>query len=60
MSFFAAMKAVTWSFVGLRSSNGSRIDLNRIKPLHFVLAGFLSLLILITGLLTLVRHVILS
>jgi hypothetical protein len=59
LSFFAAMRAVVWSFVGLRSSNGSRLDVSQIKPLHFVVAGFLSLFVMIFSLVLLVTQVIL-
>lgn len=59
LSFLAAMRAVVWSFVGLRSSNGSRLDLSSIKPLHFVVAGFVSLLLMIVSLVLLVKHVVL-
>jgi hypothetical protein len=58
LSFLQAMKAVSWSFVGLRSSGGTKLDVSRIHPLHIVIAALLSVGMMITALVFLVRFVL--
>lgn len=58
LSFLQAMKAVSWSFVGLRSSGGTKLDMSRVHPVHIVIAALLSLGMMITALIFLVRFVL--
>jgi Protein of unknown function (DUF2970) len=58
LSFLQAMKAVSWSFVGLRSSGGTKLDMSRVHPVHIVIAALLSLGMMITALVFLVRFVL--
>lgn len=57
-SFFRTMKAVLWSFVGLRSRGEFEEDVTQLNPLHIVLAGFIVLIMFIGGLALLARWVV--
>jgi Protein of unknown function (DUF2970) len=57
-SFGQTMKAVAWSFFGVRRSSDYENDVSRINPLHVVVAGVLGVLVFIGVLLALVRWVI--
>lgn len=53
--FFEAMRAVFWSFFGVRSSNGRASDEVRISPLQAFVAGWIGVAIVIALLLAIVR-----
>lgn len=57
-SFATSMKAVAWSFLGIRSRKGSQDDLARISPLHVMLVGFISVVAIVIGLIVLVNRVV--
>lgn len=57
-SFVQTMKAVAWSFFGVRRSSDYEHDVSRINPLHVVVAGVLGVLVFIGVLLALVNWVI--
>jgi len=52
---FAAIKAVLWSFFGIRSSKGYDQDRSKLKLGQIVLAGFICVLFFILSLFFLVR-----
>ncbi len=52
---FNAIKAVLWSFFGIRSSKGYEQDRNKLKPWQIVAAGFFCALIFILCLFFLVK-----
>lgn len=58
LGFFASLKAVAWSFVGLRSSSGTRQDLSQVSPVTLIAAGLTLVGIMIASLITLVRFVL--
>lgn len=58
MSFFATMKAVFWSFFGVRKGKDSAHDVENLNPIHVVIAGVLGALILITILILIVKLVL--
>ncbi len=57
-SFGQTLKAVAWSFFGVRKASGQEQDVQEINPAHVVIAGVLAALLLVGGLLLLVRWVI--
>lgn len=57
-SFVQTMKAVAWSFFGVRKASGLEKDVQELNPVHVVIAGVLAALGLIAGLLTIVGWVV--
>lgn len=58
MSFFATMRAVFWSFFGVRKKSDYEQDAAQLNPLHVVIAGVIGAAIFITLLLTIVKVVL--
>jgi hypothetical protein len=59
-SFLQTLKAVAWSFFGVRKSADYAQDVAKINPVHVVVAGVLAALIFVVGLIFLVNWVIAS
>lgn len=59
-SFVQTIKAVAWSFFGVRRAADYESDVNRLNPIHVVIAGVLGALLFIAVLLLIVRWVIAS
>lgn len=59
-SFAQTMKAVAWSFFGVRKSTEFEKDANQINPIHVVIAGIVAAAIFVIGLVLLVRLVVSS
>jgi Protein of unknown function (DUF2970) len=59
-SFVQTAKAVAWSFFGVRKSSGYQQDVDRLNPLHVVIAGVAGALVFVLALVLLVRWVISS
>lgn len=59
-SFLHTMKAVAWSFFGVRRSAGHEQDIKRLNPVHVVIAGILGAALFVLLLVLLVRWVISS
>ncbi len=57
-SFMLSIKLVAWSFLGIRSKKGYQDDLARVNPVHVVLVGIVSVLIIVVGLIGLVNWVV--
>jgi uncharacterized membrane protein len=57
-TFLATMKAIFWSFFGVRKGKHSTQDEAQLNPLHVVLGGLLGALILIVTLLVIVKIVL--
>lgn len=58
LSFLQTVKAVAWSFVGLRKRAGYEQDVSKLNPVHVIVAGVLGALIFIVALVLTVRWVI--
>jgi hypothetical protein len=56
--FLRSVKLVFWSFLGIRSREGYQDDLARVNPLHVVLVGIVSVVIMVAGLVGLVHWVV--
>lgn len=57
-SFFRSVKLVAWSFLGIRSNRGYQQDLAKVNPLHVVVVGLLTVLVMVVGLIILVNWVV--
>jgi len=58
MSFVQTVKAVAWSFVGMRKSAGYQNDVHKLNPVHVVIAGVLGAALFVVTLVLLVRWVV--
>lgn len=58
MSFLATMKAVGWSFFGVRKQQDYENDAAELNPVHVLIAGVLGALLFIGILITVVRLVL--
>lgn len=57
-SIWHSIKLVAWSFLGIRSNREYQEDLARVNPMHVVLVGLVSVLLLVVGLIVLVNWVV--
>ena len=51
-------RAVAWSFFGIRRSAGHAQDMQKLNPVHVIVAGVISAALFVLALLLLVRWVI--
>ena len=59
-SFGQTLKAVAWSFFGVRKSSDYAEDVAKINPVHVIVAGVIAAVVFVVGLVLLVRWVISS
>jgi len=59
-SFVRTMKAVAWSFFGVRKGRDLEKDVDQLNPVHLVIAGVIGALVFIGALLLLVNWVLAS
>ena len=57
-SFLQTLRAVAWSFFGVRRSKDYEHDVQKLNPLHVVIAGVIGAVIFVVTLILLVRWVI--
>ncbi|WP_338847162.1 DUF2970 domain-containing protein [Massilia sp. W12] len=57
-SFLATVRAVLWSFIGIRKKSGYEQDAEQLNPLHVIIAGVLGAVIFIVTLLFIVSRVV--
>lgn len=57
-SFWRSVKLVAWSMVGIRSKSGYQEDLAKVNPVHVVVVGLVSVLVLVLALIGLVNWVV--
>jgi Protein of unknown function (DUF2970) len=56
-SFWQTVRAVGWSFVGIRKNSGYRDDLAKLNPLHIIAVAFVAVVLFVTALFLLVHWV---
>ncbi len=56
-SVWRSIKAVAWSFVGLRGRQGYEQDIRSINPLHLVLVGLVGVFVFVGGLIIMVNWI---
>ena len=57
-SFVQTLRAVAWSFFGVRNGKEYEKDIARLNPVHVVIAGVIGAIVFITALVLLVNWVI--
>jgi Protein of unknown function (DUF2970) len=57
-SFVQTMKAVAWSFFGVRKRSDLEKDVSQLNPIHVVIAGVLGALLFVAVLVLLVNWVV--
>lgn len=57
-SFWATVKAVSWSFVGLRKASDFEQDGARLNPLHIIAVAFGGVFVFVVALIALVNWVV--
>ena len=60
MSFWQTMRAVAWSFFGVRKSAEHAKDVAQLNPVHLVVAGLVGAAVFVTVLVLVVQWVISS
>lgn len=60
MSFGQTMKAVAWSFFGVRKRADYEKDVQQLNPVHLVIAGLIAAAVFVVVLVLLVKWVIAS
>ena len=58
MSFVATIKAVGWSFFGVRKSSAYEEDTQNLNPVHVIIAGIIAAVLFVLALLLLVKIVV--
>ena len=58
LSFLQTVKAVAWSFVGLRKRAGYEQDVQKLNPVHVIVAGVVGAGLFVLSLVLIVRWVI--
>ena len=58
MSFGATVKAVLWSFFGVRKKSGYDEDTQTLNPVHVIIAGIIAAVLFVLGLLMIVKMVV--
>ncbi|HEY8099716.1 MAG TPA: DUF2970 domain-containing protein [Burkholderiaceae bacterium] len=57
-SFGATIKAVLWSFLGIRKKSDYEQDAAQLNPVHVIIAGVIGALIFIATLVIIVKSVV--
>jgi len=57
-SLLQTLRAVGWSFLGIRRSDGYAQDVGKLNPVHVVIAGVLGAALFVVVLVLLVRWVV--
>lgn len=57
-AFFDTIKAVLWSFLGIRKNSEYQKDLQKLNPIHIVVTAVVLVVLLIMGLIALVNFVV--
>ncbi len=56
--FFSVVRAVLWSFLGIRKKNDYARDAVTLKPQHVIVAGLIGGVLLVLSLVLVVRYVV--
>lgn len=59
-SFWGTLRAVAWSFFGVRKGSEYEKDVSQLNPLHVIAAGVIAAALFVVGLILLVRWVVSS
>ena len=56
-TFWQTVRAVGWSFFGIRKNSGYRDDLAKLNPLHIIAVAFVAVALFVCALILLVHWV---
>ncbi|MDM0082439.1 DUF2970 domain-containing protein [Variovorax sp. J31P179] len=56
-SLWQTVRAVCWSFFGIRKNSGYQDDLAKLNPLHIIAVAFVAVALFVAALILLVRWV---
>ena len=59
-SLWATVKAVAWSFLGVRRSSDFQSDIGRLKPYHVIAVGLVAAVLFVLILIALVKWAVTS
>ncbi len=59
-TFMRTVRAVAWSFFGVRKSADYEQDVQQLKPVHVVIGGLIGAALFVIGLVLLVKWVVAS
>ncbi len=57
-SFWRTVKAVAWSFVGLRARGDYEEDVKNLNPIHIIVAGLIGVFVFVAALVLLVNWMV--
>ena len=57
-SLLQTVRAVAWSFIGIRKNSGYQQDLSGLNPFHIIVVALAGVALLVGGLMLLVRWVV--
>jgi hypothetical protein len=57
-SFVGTLRAVAWSFLGIRKGKGYEQDVHQLNPVHVVIAGVVGAVIFVAVLVVLVKWIV--
>jgi uncharacterized membrane protein YidH (DUF202 family) len=57
-SFLGTVKAVSWSFLGIRKNSEYQKDLEKLNPLHIIAVAIAMVIVMVVGLIVLVNFVV--
>ena len=60
LSFWQTLKAVGWSFFGVRRGRDYQNDVNRLNPVHVIITGLIAAALFVLTLVLLVRWIVTS
>jgi len=57
-SFLGTLRAVAWSFLGIRKGRGYEQDVSQLNPVHVIVAGVIGAVIFVLVLVVLVKWIV--
>jgi len=60
ISLIRSIKAVAWSFLGIRKSSDFQEDIDKITPLHVLGVGLVAGLLFVVGLIVVVKLIVVN
>ncbi|HET6829266.1 MAG TPA: DUF2970 domain-containing protein [Ramlibacter sp.] len=58
MSLWRTVKAVAWSFIGIRKKSGYEEDLGKLNPFHVIAVALVAVALFVGGLIALVNWIV--
>ena len=55
LNFFQTLKAVAWGFFGVRKGKGYSEDIEKLNPVHLIIAGIIATVVFVVGLVMIAR-----